>query len=109
MSNGWTIAAHWDRYRLEQVLIDLFSNASKYGKGKPVRIEVKSTNGMAVILIRDQGIGIAKKDQERIFQQFVRAVSENNVGGMGLGLYIAGQIVEAHGGSIRVQQPLVLT
>ena len=54
-------------------------------------------------MIRDHGIGISKEDQERIFDRFERAVSVRSYGGMGLGLYVARQIVLAHGGSIRIE------
>jgi two-component system, LuxR family, sensor kinase FixL len=52
--------------------------------------------------VKDLGIGIAPGDQERIFERFGRAVSETNYGGLGLGLYICGRIVDAHGGTISV-------
>jgi signal transduction histidine kinase len=54
------------------------------------------------LTIEDRGIGIAPDDQERIFEAFERAVSASQVSGLGLGLYIARRILEAHGGSIRV-------
>ena len=52
--------------------------------------------------MRDHGIGIDAEDQRRIFERFERAVSARHYGGLGLGLYIARQIVEAHGGTIDV-------
>jgi signal transduction histidine kinase len=56
----------------------------------------------ARLVVRDQGIGIAPHDLERIFQRFERAVSSRHYGGFGLGLWIVRQIVEAHDGEIRV-------
>ena len=53
--------------------------------------------------MRDRGIGIAESDQHRIFGRFERAVSEKHYGGIGLGLWICGRIVEAHGGTIAVE------
>jgi signal transduction histidine kinase len=53
--------------------------------------------------VRDQGIGISPEDIERVFQRFERAASARTYAGMGLGLYIVRQIVEAHGGSVRVE------
>jgi signal transduction histidine kinase len=53
--------------------------------------------------VRDHGIGIDPADQRQIFERFERAVSSRNYGGLGLGLYIVKRIVEAHGGSIRVE------
>ena len=55
------------------------------------------------IAVRDHGIGIAPEALERIFERFERAVSSRNYGGLGLGLYIVRRIVEAHGGTIRVE------
>jgi signal transduction histidine kinase len=57
----------------------------------------------AVISVRDRGIGIAPDQLDRIFGRFERAVSERAFPGMGLGLYIVRQFVEAHGGQVRVE------
>ncbi len=54
-------------------------------------------------MVRDEGIGIAPEAQERIFSKFERAVSDRHSGGLGLGLYITRSIVEAMGGTIRVE------
>ena len=58
---------------------------------------------MARLVVRDQGIGIPPEARERIFGKFERAVSERHSGGLGLGLYITRSIVEAMGGTIRVE------
>ena len=55
-----------------------------------------------MLSVRDRGIGIAAADQARIFERFERAVSPRNFGGLGLGLWIVRQLVEAHGGTIGV-------
>ncbi len=96
------IVACWDRSRLEQVVTNLLSNAIKYGPGKPVEINILGDNMQAQLIVRDHGIGIAPEHLERIFVRFERAVSANHYGGLGLGLYIVRQIVEALGGSIHV-------
>jgi signal transduction histidine kinase len=96
------VAGHWDRFRIEQVLINLLTNAARYGEGRPIEIELRDGGGSAELSIRDHGKGIAQEDQERIFQRFERAISPNEVSGLGLGLYIARQIVEAHRGSLQV-------
>jgi len=93
---------YWDRIRIEQILINLISNALKYGLGKPVEVIVDENEGCAIIEVCDRGIGISKEDQARIFERFERAVSSKNYGGLGLGLYIAQQIVQLHGGRISV-------
>jgi signal transduction histidine kinase len=64
---------------------------------------VRSSGDRAVFSIRDEGIGISAVDQKRIFQIFERAISKDEVSGLGLGLYIARRIVEAHGGTIGVE------
>ncbi len=93
---------YWDKQRLHQVVENLLANAIKYGAGKPITISLKASADAAVLMIRDQGIGIAPEDQARIFQRLVRAVSPQQYGGFGLGLWIARQIVERLGGGIRV-------
>jgi signal transduction histidine kinase/CheY-like chemotaxis protein len=97
------VSGRWDRLRLEQVVTNLLTNAIKYGRGQPVELEVASTEDGASFSVRDQGIGIASDNVARIFDRFERAVSMRHYGGLGLGLYISRQIVEAHGGSISVK------
>ncbi len=92
----------WDRLRLEQVLTNLLVNAVKFGAGKPIAVSVEAVGDRARLRVEDQGIGIAPEHQERVFARFERAVPPQNFGGLGLGLYIARQIVEAHRGSISV-------
>ncbi len=92
----------WDRLRLEQVLANLLSNGLKYGAGKPVEVEIASLPEGVALRVIDHGIGIAPEDQARIFSRFERAVPIRNYGGLGLGLYIANQIVVAHGGRMNL-------
>jgi hypothetical protein len=96
----------WDRRRLEQVVTNLLANALKYGAGKPVHMRVGVEAGQAVLTVRDEGIGISPEHQPHIFERFVRAVSERNYSGMGLGLFITREIVHAHGGTLGVQSEL---
>lgn len=94
----------WDEFRLEQVLTNLLTNALRYGGGQPVDIEVTEGGGHACLQVRDRGQGIAPDDQARIFEQFERAESgRQHVAGLGLGLFITREIVQAHGGRIGVQ------
>jgi signal transduction histidine kinase len=95
-----------DRVRLEQVLNNLLTNAIKYGGGKPVRLKVEQQPDMAALTVRDQGIGIAPQDQARIFNRFERATTTRQSDSLGLGLYIAKEIVTAHGGTITVASEL---
>ncbi len=92
----------WDRLRIEQVITNLLVNAVKFGEGRPIAIAVDADDGLARLTVADQGIGIAPEHQERVFGRFERAVPAEHFGGLGLGLYIAREIVEAHGGAIRL-------
>jgi signal transduction histidine kinase len=93
----------WDAARLDQVLTNLMTNAIRFGAGKPIVVTVKATASAASLAVTDHGIGIAPAAQARIFDRFERGdVSAQHYGGLGLGLYIARQIVEAHGGTISV-------
>jgi PAS domain S-box-containing protein len=92
----------WDRSRLDQVFTNLLSNAIKFGDGKPISVGVEPGPERARVTVVDQGIGISSEDQARIFERFERAVSQGSYGGMGLGLWITRQIVDAHGGRIGV-------
>jgi signal transduction histidine kinase len=85
------------------VLNNLLTNAIKYGGGRPVHLQVEETTDDAVLTVRDEGIGIASEDQARIFQRFERATSTRQSDSLGLGLYIAKELVTAHGGTITVQ------
>jgi signal transduction histidine kinase len=93
----------FDAARIEQVVANLVSNALKYGRGAPVRVTARFEGNHALIAVQDRGIGIAPEDQERIFGRFERAVSGRQYPGLGLGLWIAQRLVEAHGGSIGVR------
>jgi signal transduction histidine kinase len=103
---GGPIHGRWDRSRLEQVVTNLLSNAVKFGPGQPVEISIAAEAGIARIAVRDRGIGISADLHARIFGRFERAVSVEHYGGLGFGLYISRRIVEAHGGSIRVESEL---
>jgi PAS domain S-box-containing protein len=92
----------WDQLRLDQVVTNLLTNAFKYGAGKPIHLRIWAEAGKATLQVRDEGIGIELAHQGRIFGMFERAVSDRNYGGLGLGLYITRQIVEALGGTIHV-------
>ncbi len=93
----------WDRLRLEQIVTNLISNALKYGAGKPVELRLVGTSDQVTLIVRDQGIGMQADVLGRIFGRFERGHSNRNYGGLGLGLYIARQIVVALGGAISVQ------
>ena len=92
-----------DPDRVEQVVANLLQNALKYGRGAPVVVRARAEEGQAVVEVADRGIGIPREHQARIFERFERAVPPHSASGLGLGLWIARSLVEAHGGSIAVE------
>jgi two-component system, OmpR family, phosphate regulon sensor histidine kinase PhoR len=99
-----TGAASGDAARIQQVLFNLIENAAKYGRGSPIRVEVKRVNGAVRIAVADSGPGISRSDQARIFEKFYRADPQHTraPGGTGLGLYISRELVQRMGGSLDV-------
>jgi PAS domain S-box-containing protein len=98
-----SIPGQWDRLRIDQIATNLLTNAIKYGAGKPIDVVAKQEATGVTLSVRDRGIGIAADERERIFERFARAVSREHYGGLGLGLWIVRQIVDAMGGTIRVE------
>lgn len=98
------ITGHWDSYKIEQVLNNLFSNAIRYSAGKPIHLSLIKLADKAILSVKDEGPGIDPKNKERIFERFERASSHES--GLGLGLYITRQIIELHKGSIRVESEI---
>jgi PAS domain S-box-containing protein len=95
-----------DRSRLAQVLDNLVSNGLKFtGEGGSVDVCVASSNGEAVLEVRDNGIGIAIEEQEHLFERFFRSseATERAIPGTGLGLTIVKAIVERHEGTIEIE------
>jgi signal transduction histidine kinase len=84
------------------VIINLLTNALRYGGSKPVKITLSQDERVATIEVRDQGVGISEADQLRIFNPFERAGTKDVREGLGLGLYIARQLAESHGGTLEV-------
>jgi signal transduction histidine kinase len=108
--SGSTIALHphapvhgrWDEFRIEQVIINLLTNALRYGAGQPVDIVVEAAGSEVRVDVIDAGIGISEADQKRIFEPFERGSGSAEVKGLGLGLAISRQLAEAHGGRLQV-------
>lgn len=97
------LIAKIDRIRFEQVLINLLTNAIKYAPGKPITISLTTLGNDLILKVSDQGEGILPEDQKKVFDRFERANSHAAQGGLGLGLYIVKQIINAHGGRIEVE------
>lgn len=95
-----------DEFRIEQVLANLLTNALRYGGGKPVSVRVGAAGEQVRAEVRDQGLGISEEDQGRVFEQFERVSGTSVAQGLGLGLFISEQIVQAHGGRIELSSRL---
>ncbi len=99
------LVGEWDRMRLEQIITNLISNALKYGDGKPITITLESVdeNSEIKLIVKDEGIGMNKDLQKKIFERFARGSYDNKISGLGLGLYITRQIIEAHHGRVELE------
>jgi signal transduction histidine kinase len=96
-----------DKDRIGQVMINFLTNAIKYSPNHN-KIDVsihKTTNGQVAFTVKDHGIGIDKDEQEKIFERFYRAKGkeEQTYPGFGIGLFIANEFVQKHGGQVSVQ------
>lgn len=100
---GESVIGRWDRDRLDRLLASLLSNAIKFGRNAPIDVVVAATPEGARVVVRDQGMGIAVGDQDRIFERFERATSARHFGGLGLGLWVARQLAAAMKGSVSVE------
>ncbi len=101
-----TTFGHWDRYKIEQVLTNLLTNAIRYGQKNPVSIKVEDLEDKARLSVQDHGIGIDPEVQDKIFDRFARVGNPEKISGLGLGLFITKQIVTAHEGKIWVESKL---
>jgi signal transduction histidine kinase len=108
------LAAHepvegvWDEFRIEQVIVNLLTNALRYGGGGQVELSVQKVSdevcGTKVrIDVRDHGKGIAPDFIDRIFEPYERGAKAGEPKGLGLGLYISRQLASSHGGELTVQ------
>ena len=97
------VVGYWDKARIEEVITNLFSNAIKYGENKPVEISIVNSGSIGKFIIKDQGVGIPQEKQKMLFDRFTRASPNNGeIKGLGVGLYIANQIVKVHNGRIKL-------
>jgi hypothetical protein len=98
-----------DRDRIGQVLINFLSNAIKYSPESTI-VEVKCgvKDNQVTVAVKDFGIGISKKDQEKVFERFYRVegTNERTFPGFGIGLFIASEIIRRHNGKIHVKSEL---
>lgn len=97
------IIGYWDQTRLDQLFTNLLSNGIKYAEGKPIKLELKCDGTSVLFSIQDEGPGIPYNKQPTIFERFERAADTRKISGLGLGLYVSRQIVEAHKGQISLE------
>jgi signal transduction histidine kinase len=95
---GW-----WDEFRIEQVIVNLLTNALRYGGGGTVEVDVQEVGCHVRIDVRDHGKGIAPDYIDRIFEPYERGAKAGEPKGLGLGLYISRQLATSHGGELTVQ------
>ena len=100
-----TPVGHWDRARLGQVLTNLLANAMKHGGQGTIEVSLEGGPTRTSIIVRDHGPGVPERERERIFGRFEYADARTTGSGLGLGLYVAREIVEAHGGRLTVDSP----
>lgn len=97
------IFVQMDKFRIEQVITNLITNAAKYASECPVKVSLTGRDGKAVLSVQDKGPGISEENQKKIFERFERVENNSSVSGLGLGLYISREIVELHNGKIYVE------
>lgn len=103
INNVENVTGTWDEFRVEQIIINLITNALRYGGGKPVDVGVSLIGNDVEIHVQDQGEGIPLNEQQRIFEKFERLGNNQVKEGLGMGLYIARQLAQAHGGDLSVR------
>jgi signal transduction histidine kinase len=94
--------ARLDRTAVEEILANLLSNAVKFGQGKPIRLSVERQRDGVRLLVRDLGVGMELGAEVDLFDAFTRGATTRSIPGLGLGLWIVRQMVEAHEGRISV-------
>jgi signal transduction histidine kinase len=99
---GEPLTVEGDPERIAQVIGNLLSNAVKYSpEGGVVEVKAAQADGAVRVEVRDEGVGIAAEDRGRIFTKFYRGDSgESGISGTGIGLAVAREVIEAHGGHI---------
>ncbi|WP_412757750.1 ATP-binding protein [Legionella bozemanae] len=104
---GMSLIGYWDPYRIEQIMTNLVANGIKYGREKPIEVELFAVDAENFkLIVKDYGFGIAPEDKERIFNKFERINNTDAVSGTGLGLYIVKQIVTAQDGKIDLESKI---
>lgn len=93
----------WDYLRMEQVFTNIITNSIRYGQGRPITISMRNLQDSVRITVKDNGLGIPLPEQQKIFERYERGAVTRERSGLGLGLFICKQIVDAHNGRIWVE------
>lgn len=101
------VLGYIDSRRIEQAITNLLTNAAKYAPNSPVGVSLRADGGWASIRVSDGGPGIPASEQTHLFEAFQRADGTSATEGLGLGLFIARGVVQAHGGRISVANRVV--
>lgn len=97
------VEGDWDKFRIDQVVTNLMTNAIKYSPETQILVQIWNDNEHGYFSIQDFGIGIKPEDQDEIFKRYQRGTNVTSQRGLGIGLYISQQIIEKHSGRIDVQ------
>jgi signal transduction histidine kinase len=100
VSREGSLWGRWDRPQVETIIDNLFSNAIKYGAGRPVAVRLAGAPHEVRIEVEDRGSGIAREEVGRVFERFFRGAAPSHPGGLGVGLWIVKKLVDAHGGTV---------
>ncbi|MFT3679482.1 MAG: PAS domain S-box protein [Ferruginibacter sp.] len=101
---GEPLLVEADRQRIEQVIMNLFTNAVKYSpKAGKVYVKLEHTGREAKVMVKDEGMGLSIEQQKKIFTKFYRAENPGHISGLGLGLYLTREIINRHKGKIYVK------
>jgi signal transduction histidine kinase len=101
-----SLRGSWDPNRIDQILTNLLTNAIKFGRGRPITVSLTELEDRARISVADEGVGISAEDHERVFERFERAEPARNYRGVGIGLWVVRELVQAMGGSVRLESRL---
>lgn len=100
------IVGFWDKYRIEQVVMNLISNAAQYAKSSEIVVKLWKDGAHVKLSITDNGIGIGKEEHDKIFRRYERGESSKDYRGLGIGLYLVREIVLLHNGTIIIESEL---